>query len=138
MPSAVRGFPLFPRTATPSEIEMTLITRVDTGDKTEYLFQKSAVGDVYVMTCSRGKDDFARHYTDLDGRGNTAVRRLAESHAQLRRFFDAVCKLGVYDIHGRLTRIIEPDEIDADEESAAFELVREIMEEVADFEGLQD
>jgi hypothetical protein len=68
----------------------------------------------------------------------TAVRRLAESHAQLRKFFEAAKTLSVYDMHGRFIRFIEPDEADDDGTSTALETVTEIMEEIADFEDLQD
>lgn len=115
-----------------------LITRVDTGERSEYLFRLTAGQAISVETVQRGKDDrFANYYTDFDAKGKTAVRRLAESHAQLRRFFDAAKALSVYDNHGRFMRFIEPDEASTDEESAALEQITEIMEEVADFEGLE-
>lgn len=120
-----------------------IITRVDTGDKTEYLFRlRSRVGnsgEIDIETCKRGADDRdANFYHDLHGKGTTAVRRLAESHAQLRKFFDAAKVLSVYDVHGRFIRFIEPDEADDDDTSAALETVTEIMEEIADFEGLAE
>lgn len=119
---------------------MSVLTRVDTGTKSEYIFRTlhHASGNVEVLCGPRGVDDRdANFYHEFDGKGTTAVRRLVESHAELRRFFDAARGLAEFDPHGRFVRFIEAHECDTDELEAHRDTVAEIFEAVADVEGWQ-
>lgn len=118
---------------------MTIIARVNTGAKSEYIFRiMHASNSVEVLCCARGADDRdANYYHDFEGKGATAVRRLVESHAELRGFFEAARTLAEFDPHGRFVRFLDTPECDSDELEAARDSVAEIFEAVADFEGLE-
>jgi hypothetical protein len=118
---------------------MSVQTTVDTGDKSEYIFKVRQPGDhVEIWRNSRGGDDnYARHYADYRGAGTMAVKRLVESHAELRAFFNAMRYLAEFDVHGRLVGFTQPTDCDTDELEAAREKVAEIFEAIADFEGLE-
>lgn len=116
------------------------ITTVDTGEKSRYLFRKLMGGGVAVEMESRNATGYypTKDIADFDKAGATAIRRLAESHAELRQFFDAMCKLGIFDHHGRLEGFYSPAEhVLDDERASAWEKVTETFEAIADFEGLE-
>ena len=119
---------------------MPVLTRVITGEKSEYLFRTMhAAGAVYVEMVKRGGDDRdADPYCEFDGKGRTAVIRLAESHDQLWQLFLRCLALAKFDPHGRFLGFVDLDEAsDDDELETAWGELAELFEAVAELEGVE-
>ena len=119
---------------------MSILTRVNTGEKTEYLFRTSTTGGaVYVELVKRGGDERdASPYTEYDGKGRTAIVRLAEAHEQFFRLFLSVRALANFDPHGRFLGFKDLDEVrDEPELMGLWEGLGEVFEATADYEGLE-
>lgn len=119
---------------------MPVITRVNTGEKTEYLFRTFVTGGpIEIETGKRGVDERdSKPYASLEGKGRTAILRLAESHEQLWQLFLRCRALAQFDSHGRFLGFADIDDTrDDDELETAWGELAELFEAVADFQGLE-
>ena len=112
------------------------ITRVASTPKSDYIFNGGIGGSLQILSCGN-KDAVqdARHYADVEGRGHTAILRLAESHANLRQIFERMVRLAQFDPHGRLIGFVTVEDMDPDQQEQ-FELLAELFEERAELEGM--
>ncbi len=119
---------------------MRILTRVNTGEKSEYLFRMShGAAAIYVELVKRGGDDRdAEPYAEYDGKGRTAIIRLAESHEHLWQLFLATRALANFDTHGRFCGFKELSDICDDSDlTEIWERAAELFEATADYEGLE-